>query len=228
MRAPDRALVSIPSIPEAAAGEIESVRSDPAGLHLVVRYPASDAPVLPVGRIGEVRVQHGASGQDLVLLGKVSQREDTDQGRRYHFQLGARARQALAPIFEPRRTDRVTLDGEVTVTLEVGGGRGPVEGTALDLSTCGGCVKVPWEAEAALQGLELVEVTLRAEGRAEPLRFGARLRSRRLGKGVILLGLEFEAITGLPGASPEAQLEDWVRAFVQGSKGPAADARRSA
>ena len=45
---------------------------------------------------------------------------------------------------------------------------------------------------------------------------------------MILLGLEFEALSGLPGASPEAQLEDWVRAFIQGSKGPAADARRSA
>jgi hypothetical protein len=228
MRAPDRALVSIPSIPEAATGEIESVRSDPAWLHLVVRYPASDAPVLPVGRTGELRVQHGASGQDLVLLGKVSQREDGDQGRRYHFQLGARARQALAPIFEPRRTDRVTLDGEVTLTLEVGGGGAHVEGVVRDLSTCGSCVEVPWEAEATLQGLETVEVTLRAEGRAEPLRFSAHLRSRRLGKGVILLGLEFEALQGLHSDSPEAQLEDWVRAFIEGPKGRSADVRRSA
>ena len=228
MRAPERALVSIPSIPEAAPGEIESVRSDPGGLELVVRYPAGAGPVLPVGRSGELRVRHEGSGQDLVLLGKVLQREDNDQGRRYHFLLGARARRALAPIFEPRRTDRVTLDGEVTVTLEVGGGHGPVEGTVLDLSTCGGCVEVLWEAEAALQGLETVDVILRAEGRADPLRFAAHLRSRRLGKGVILLGLEFEALSELPGASPEAQLEDWVRAFIQGVQGASAGVRRSA
>ncbi len=228
MRAPDRALVSIPSIPQAATGEIESVSSDPTGLHLVVRYPASAAPVLPVGRTGELRVQHGASGEDLVILGKVSQREDSDQGRRYHFQLGARARQALGPIFEPRRTDRVTLDGEVTVTLEVEGGGAHVEGTVRDLSTCGGCVEVPWEAEATLQDHETVEASLRAEGRRATLRFGAKLRSRRLGKGVILLGLEFEALPGRPDASPEAQLEDWVRAFIQGSKGSSADVRRSA
>lgn len=228
MEAPDLASVSIPSIPEAAPGEIESVRSDAAGLHLVVRYPDSDAPILPVGRAGELRVQHGASGQDLVVLGKVSQREDGDQGRRYHFQLGARARQALAPIFEPCRTDRATLDGEVTVTLEVGGGDAHVEGMVRDLSTGGSCVEVPWEAEAVLQGLETVEVALRAEGRTESLRFGARLRSRRLGKGVILLGLEFEAPAGLPSDSPEAQLEDWVRGFIQGAEGPSVDVRSGA
>jgi len=228
MRAPDRALVSIPSIPEAASGEIVSVRSDPAGLHLVVRYPASTAPVLPVGRSGELRVQHEGSGQDLVILGKVSQREDGGEGRRYHFLLGARARQALAPIFEPRRTDRVTLDGEVVASLELGDGAAPLEGTVRDLSTGGGCVEVPWEAEARLKGLEAVEVHLREEAGGDTLRFRGRLRSRRLGPGVILLGLEFEATPGLPGLSPEARLESWVRGFMQGAQATQADVRRSA
>ena len=45
---------------------------------------------------------------------------------------------------------------------------------------------------------------------------------------MILLGLEFEAPQGLHGDSPEAQLGDWVRAFIERPKGRSADVRRSA
>jgi hypothetical protein len=242
MRAPERTTVAIPSMPSAAAGQVEAVKSDPSGLHLLVRYPLESAPVLPVGRSGELRIQHEATGKDLVVLGKVTMREDCGSRRSYDFLLGERSRQALAPIFEPRRADRVVLAGEVEAYLCPGDGGPALHGVARDLSLGGVCVEVSWKEEARLAGVDGVRVTLlavgedraaaapdRAAGGAEGAStFLGKLRSRRLGKGVILLGIALEPIPGEGAAASEAALEGWVADFMLRNEEPPADVRRSA
>lgn len=228
MRAPERATVSIPSLPIAATGQVEAVRTDPSGLHLVVRYPSQGAPVLPVGRSGELRVQHDASGEDLVVLGKVTLREDCGGGRCYDFLLGERSRQALAPIFEPRRADRVVLEGEVEVSLCPGDGGPLLHGVARDLSPGGVCVEVSWGEEARLAAVDTLRVSLTADGKEEVATFEAWVKSRRLGRGVILLGMALEPIPGEGAATSEATVEAWVAEFMLRIEGAAMDVRRSA
>ena len=234
--------MAIPSMPSTAAGEVEAVKSDPSGLHLLVRYASGSAPVLPVGRSGELRIQHEASGEDLVVLGKVTMREDCGNGRCYDFLLGERSRLALAPIFEPRRADRVVLAGEVEAALCPGDGGPLLRGVARDLSPGGVCVEVSWEEEARLAGVDAVGVSLvtggeelagagedlAAGGAERALAFEGRLRSRRLGQGVILLGIALEPVPGEGAAASEAALEAWVAGFMLRNEEPPTDVRRSA
>lgn len=208
-------------MPAAASGLIERAQADPTGLHLVVRYPAQDAPVLPVGRSGELRVQHEATGHDVIVMGKVSMRQDDGGGRTYYFLLGDRSRQALAPIFEPRRTDRIVVEAQVSAVLRWGDGGPSILGAVRDLSAGGACVEVPWEDEARLAGHDGLEMSLGLEGRDERLELDVVIRSRRLGAGVILLGLSVSD-------SGEAALEAWVAELKRQGSRSSSGARRSA
>jgi len=237
MRAPHRAEVTVPSFPDAARGWIEEVSVDPTGLRLVVRYPAGEAPVLAVGRSGELRVRHEASGQDVVVMGKVTVRHECERGRLYHFVLGERSRQKLAPILEPRRADRVVVDDDLRARIAFGGGApgvveggvvegGALEGRVLDLSRAGACVELPWEGEALLAEHVRAGLTLELEG--GPVVLEASIQSRRLVPGAIQLGLALRAPSAEDPAGAMARLLDEVERRARRRRDAGARSRRSA
>lgn len=227
MRAPHRAEVTVPSFPDAARGWVEEVSVDPTGLRLVVRYPAGEAPVLAVGRSGELRVRHEASGQDVVVMGKVTVRHECERGRLYHFVLGERSRQKLAPILEPRRADRVVVDDDLRARITFGGGPdGELEGRVLDLSRAGACVELPWEGEALLAEQVRTGLTLELEG--GPVVLEASIQSRRLVPGAIQLGLALRAPSAEDPAGAMARLLDEVERRARRRRDAGARSRRSA
>ena len=227
MRAPHRAEVTVPSFPDAARGWVEEVSVDPTGLRLVVRYPAGEAPVLAVGRSGELRVRHEASGQDVIVMGKVTVRHECERGRLYHFVLGERSRQKLAPILEPRRADRVVVDDDLRARITYGGGsHGALEGRVLDLSRAGACVELPWEGEALLAEHVRSELTLELEG--GPAVLEASIQSRRLVPGAIQLGLALRATSAEDPAGAMARLLDEVERRARRRRDAGARSRRSA
>lgn len=227
MRAPHRAEVTVPSFPDAARGWVEEVSVDPTGLRLVVRYPAGEAPVLAVGRSGELRVRHEASGQDVVVMGKVTVRHECERGRLYHFVLGERSRQKLAPILEPRRADRVVVDDDLRARITFGGGPdGALEGRVLDLSRAGACVELPWEGEALLAEHVRTGLTLELEG--GPVVLEAAIQSRRLVPGAIQLGLALRAPSAEDPAGAMARLLDEVERRSRRRRDAGARSRRSA
>ena len=227
MRAPHRAEVTVPSFPDAARGWVEEVSVDPTGLRLVVRYPAGEAPVLAVGRSGELRVRHEASGQDVIVMGKVTVRHECERGRLYHFVLGERSRQKLAPILEPRRADRVVVDDDLRARITFGGGsHGALEGRVLDLSRAGACVELPWEGEALLAEHVRTELTLELEG--GPAVLEASIQSRRLVPGAIQLGLALRATSAADPAGAMARLLDEVERRARRRRDAGARSRRSA
>ena len=204
--------VAVPSLPNSQTGQVTSVWHAVDGVRVEVEFPSQGAPLLPVGRAGELRFYRPETGEKVSALGKVAFRGDGDTTRVFHFLFGERTRESLASLLEPRRAFRVHPDPDepVGVTIHVPGVAGAIIGSARDLSTSGLGIDIPWEHEASLSKQEVVELRMRLPGHSEEIVFTGRVRNRSLGTGAINYGIQFS--TGaLSADDPQmAALGDYV------------------
>lgn len=193
MGSPNHVSVTVPSLPGTASGLVTDVWHAVDGVRVQVEFPGADAPLLPVGRAGELAFFRADTGERVTALGKVAFRGDQDEQRVFHFLFGERTRQSLASLLEPRRAFRVHPDPDepVAVSLSSPGSPGAIIGAARDVSKSGLGIDIPWEHEAALSRLDLLDVSVRLPGQGDELVFKGRVRNRSLGNGAIIYGLEF-------------------------------------
>lgn len=195
MAIPQNVAVTVPSLAGSATGRVTDVWHAVDGVRVAAAFPLDGAPLLPVGRAGELAFHRPDLGQSVVALGKVAYRNEGDDVRSYHFLFGERTRQTLAGLLEPRRAQRVQPDPdepvEVTLVLE-GATAKAIIGAARDVSTSGIGIDIPWEHEAVLATCAALHVRLRVPGSDEQLEFRCRVRNRALGQGAIIYGLEFD------------------------------------
>lgn len=198
-----RVAVSVPALPEVSPGLVTDVWHAVDGVRVEVSFSRRDAPVLPVGRAGEIAFFRHDTGQYVTALGKVAYRAEGDEERVFHFLFGEKTRQTLAPLLEPRRAHRVQPDPEdpVIVELALSGVETEIVSHARDLSTTGVGIEVPWEHEAALSKRDVVGLRLRLPGASNDLEFATKIRNRSLGQGAIVYGFEFD-LTGVAGNDP--------------------------
>ncbi|QDV07596.1 hypothetical protein Poly30_31230 [Planctomycetes bacterium Poly30] len=199
MSIPSHVSVTVPSLPGSQPGRVTDVWHAVDGVRVQVEFPLGGAPLLPVGRAGELAFFRADTGERVSALGKVAYRNDGDTQRGYHFLFGERTRQSLASLLEPRRAYRVHPDPDepVAVTLTVPGTPGAIIGAARDVSKSGIGIDIPWEHEATLSKQNVIELRMRLPGQAEELVFTSRVRNRCLGTGAIIYGLEF-SVSGAP------------------------------
>jgi hypothetical protein len=216
--------VTVPALPEVSPGRVTDVWHAVDGVRVGVSFSRRDAPVLPVGRAGEVAFFRAETGQFVTALGKVAFRSEGDEYRTYHFLFGDRTRQTLAPLLEPRRAHRVHphVERPVRVRLALSGGEQDVEGEARDLSTTGVGIEVPWEHEAALSRRDVVALRLRLPEIEGELEFATKIRNRSLGQGAIVYGFEFD-LTGVAANDPR---QIALRAYVTRRTAELAEAQR--
>ena len=193
MSSPINVSVTVPSLPGSSQGSVSGVWHAIDGVRVEVHFPIQGAPLLPVGRAGELRFSRPETGEIVSALGKVAFRGDTDSVRSFHFLFGERTRQSLASLLEPRRAFRVHPDPDepVAVTITVPGVPGAIIGAARDISKSGLGIDIPWEHEASLSKQDVVELRMRLPGHANELIFTSRIRNRSLGAGAINYGIEF-------------------------------------
>lgn len=230
MPAPSHVSVAVPSLPGSTNGIVTDVWHAVDGVRAEVQFPLDGAPLLPVGRAGELAFYRTETDERVSALGKVAYRGDGDVDRSYHFLFGERTRQALATLLEPRRAFRVHPDPDepVSITLSVSGAPGTLIGAARDVSESGIGIEVPWEHEAALSKQDIIEIRLRLPGHAEEFLFMSRIRNRSLGTGAIIYGLEF-IISGAPEADPGLiEVCKYVAIRSNLAQRSAAEARKSA
>lgn len=186
--------VSVPSLLGSSSGQVTDVWHAVDGVRVEVAFPLKDAPLLPVGRAGELSFERLDTGQLVTALGKVAFRGENDGIRTFHFLFGERTRQSLASLLEPRRANRVHPDADepVEVTLVLPEGlQKAVIGVARDVSATGIGIDMPWENEAALSRRDSLTVRLRLPTHGEELEFVGEIRNRSLGQGAIIYGIEF-------------------------------------
>ena len=207
MSAPNNVSVTVPSLSGSSTGLVSAVWHAVDGVRVEVDFPLNGAPLLPVGRAGELRFHRSDTGETASALGKVAFRGDSDTSRSFHFLFGERTRQTLASLLEPRRAFRVHPDPDqpVSVTISVPGVPGAIIGAARDISKSGLGIDIPWEHEAALSKQDVVELRMRLPGQAEELVFTSRIRNRALGAGAINYGIEF-SVGALPEDDPKLML----------------------
>ncbi len=200
MSSPNNVSVTVPSLPGSSPGLVSAVWHAVDGVRVEVDFPLEGAPLLPVGRAGELRFSRADTGETVSALGKVAFRGDSNTERGFHFLFGERTRQTLASLLEPRRAFRVHPDPDepVAVTITVPGVPGAIIGAARDISKSGLGIDIPWEHEAALSKQDVVELRMRLPSQAQELVFTSRIRNRSLGAGAINYGIEFSV-----GAIPE-------------------------
>ncbi len=200
MSTPSHVSVSVPSLPGSQSGLVSDVWHAVDGVRVQVEFPMEGAPLLPVGRAGELAFYRADTGERVSALGKVAFRGDGNTERSYHFLFGERTRQSLASLLEPRRAFRVHPDPDepVPVTLTVPGAQGAIIGAARDVSKSGIGIDIPWEHEAALSKQDVIEVRMRLPGQVQELVFASRIRNRSLGAGAIIYGLEFNLESEAP------------------------------
>ena len=203
MSAPNNVSVTVPSLPGTSTGLVSAVWHAVDGVRVEVDFPVASAPLLPVGRAGELCFHRPDNGESVSALGKVAFRSDGDSHRGFHFLFGERTRQTLASLLEPRRAFRVHPDPDepVAVTISVPGRPGAIIAAARDISKSGVGVDIPWEHEAALSKQEVVELRMRLPANVQELVFTSRIRNRSLGAGAINYGMEFN-VENLPADDP--------------------------
>ena len=203
MAVPNNVSVTVPSLPGTGTGIVSAVWHAVDGVRVEVKFPVASAPLLPVGRAGELCFYRPDTGDRVSALGKVAFRSDGDSQRGFHFLFGERTRQTLASLLEPRRAFRVHPDPDepVAVTISVPGRPGAIIAAARDLSKSGVGVDIPWEHEAALSKQDIVELRMRLPGHVKELVFTSRIRNRSLGSGAINYGMEF-SVGNLPADDP--------------------------
>ncbi len=219
--------VTVPSLAGTSSGQVSDVWHAVDGVRVEVGFPLKDAPLLPVGRAGELFFERAETGQSVSALGKVAFRGENDGVRTFHFLFGERTRQSLASLLEPRRANRVHPDPDepVEVTLVIPTGvQKAVIGVARDVSATGIGIDVPWEHEAALSRLELVTVRLRLPMSDQELEIVGRVRNRSLGQGAIIYGIEFSE-ESLPVDDPRRVA---LATYVAGLEAQAGPQRRAA
>ncbi|MEL6715630.1 MAG: PilZ domain-containing protein [Planctomycetota bacterium] len=193
MATPRNVAVTVPSLVGTSTGTVSDVWHAIDGVRVQVQFPLENAPLLPVGRAGELAFFRADIGQSVAALGKVAHRNDCRQERTYHFLFGDRTRQSLATLLEPRRAQRVypEPDEPVEVTIAIPGTHKAIIGVARDVSTSGLGIDIPWENEAALSQHETIHVQVRLPNDDLRIEFDTRVRNRSLGQGAIIYGLEF-------------------------------------
>lgn len=230
MSTPNQVSVTVPSLPGSLPGRVTDVWHAVDGVRVQVEFPIGGAPLLPVGRAGELSFHRVDTGERVSALGKVAYRGDGDVERGYHFLFGERTRQSLASLLEPRRAFRVHPDPDepVSVTLTIPGVPGVIIGAARDVSKSGIGIDIPWEHEAALSRQEVVEIRMRLPGQAEELVFKSRVRNRSLGTGAIIYGLEFHIDAAVDTDPRLMQVGEYVAQRSQIAQRNAASTRQSA
>lgn len=224
MSSPSSVAVTVPSLTGSSSGEVTDVWHAVDGVRVEVAFPLRDAPLLPVGRAGELAFLRSDTGESVSALGKVAFRNEGDDDRTYHFLFGERTRQTLASLLEPRRAHRVHADPDepVHVTLALSGAEKPIEGPARDISATGVGIDIPWEHEAALSKRETLPVRLKLPGSNTELALLGRIRNRCLGPGAIIYGIEFD-LTDV--AETDPRITD-LEAYVAERKEACAPKRR--
>lgn len=205
--------VSVPGLAGSSSGQVTDVWHAVDGVRVEVAFPIEDAPVLPVGRAGELSFERLDTGQRVMALGKVAFRGESERTRTFHFLFGERTRQSLASLLEPRRASRVHPDPdepvEVTLVLSVGLQKALI-GVARDISATGIGIDVPWENEAALSRRDSVIVRLGLPTQSEEIEFVGQIRNRSLGQGAIIYGIEFSGPEPGSDDSGRAALAEYV------------------
>lgn len=222
MPTPLNVAVTVPSLAGTSTGSVTDVWHAVDGVRVEVAFPKDEAPLLPVGRAGELAFFRSETRESVSALGKVAYRNEGDDSRSYHFLFGERTRQSLASLLEPRRAHRVHPDPDepVEVTLAMSGGQKAIIGPARDVSATGIGIDVPWEHEAVLSKRDTVPVRLRLPGRDDELAFVGRIRNRCLGQGAIIYGLEFD-LDGVDAKDPRmVELQAYVDNRVAAMAGP--------
>ncbi len=230
MSSPNNVSVTVPSLPGSTQGHVTSVWHAVDGVRVEVEFPLQGAPLLPVGRAGELRFHRPDTGETVSALGKVAFRGDGDAVRSFHFLFGERTRQSLASLLEPRRAFRVHPDPDepVAVTITVPGVPGAIIGSARDLSKSGLGIDIPWEHEAALSKQDVVELRMRLPGQPTELVFTSRIRNRSLGNGAINYGIEFSTGALAPDDPQMMAVGEYVAVRSTVAKRAAASGRMSA
>ncbi|MEM1449699.1 MAG: PilZ domain-containing protein [Planctomycetota bacterium] len=212
MASPPLVAVSVPALPEVSPGQVTEVWHAVDGVRVGVAFARRDAPVLPVGRAGELAFFRSDIARFVTALGKVAYRAEGDDQRIYHFLFGEKTRQSLAPLLEPRRAHRVHPDPDfpIEVSLPLGGNDSDVMGQARDISTTGVGIEVPWEHEASLSKRDVVVLRVRLPGSTTELEFATKIRNRSLGQGAIVYGFEFD----LTGVAVDDPRQVAIRSYV--------------
>jgi hypothetical protein len=173
------------------SGEFEGlvVQVDAAGV--VVEFPRSAAPTLPLAQPYDVAFR-GAGLDGTVLLPATAVRRDEGVlSRRYHLELDERGGLELGRAFLGRRVPRVRPAEAFDVEL-----RGPVDETVFrgrvhDISSSGLSVVVAPADEQDLYRLGAVRLRFGLPGDEGTMDFTGMIRHRLLEDGAIRYGIEF-------------------------------------
>ena len=195
MASPRNVAVTIPSLTGSATGSVTDVWHAVDGVRVQVRFPLDGAPLLPVGRAGELAFFRADTRQSMSALGKVAHRNEGEDSRVYHFLFGDRTRQFLAMLLEPRRAQRVYPDPDepVDLTVLVPGSSTPIVAAVRDVSISGVGIDIPWEHEATLSKTRSLAIRIGLPRAKKEFEFETYIRNRSLGQGAIIYGLEFKA-----------------------------------
>lgn len=214
---------SVDDAPVSVAMHIRRVGSFPAKLlDLSIRGAGvqfgDEAPDAAVG--DRVHLVFGMNVLDKPFMAKafVRSRLEVDSGRRYGLvfqepeKIEAALPDALGPLFNRRAAVRVEPKQKIEVDLEAfvePTGWAATTSSVADLSVSGMAVHVDADFERALKKQDRLRLAFEL-GRTE-FNFGARIVNRRLAKGTVRWGMQFERERSARFEEQQAAIESFVK-----------------